>query len=104
LLFSSTEPKVHGKGGYSSVLWNCWADLPQIWSVASLWQSHLNVLMPCHLAPFMGSTELKIEKPFKHLLLLNLMMDDHQNLSVAFLSSLLILIWKIEIPLNMISY
>jgi hypothetical protein len=28
------------------LLWNCWADLPQIWSVSSLWQSLFNLLMP----------------------------------------------------------
>jgi hypothetical protein len=38
---------------------------------------------------FMGSTELKIEKTFKHLLLQNKLMDNHQTLSVAFLGSLL---------------
>jgi hypothetical protein len=45
------------KGEYSGVrypsscvnnrllFWNCWADVPKIWSVASLWQSHLHLLM-----------------------------------------------------------
>jgi hypothetical protein len=43
------------------LLWNCWADLPQIWSVESLWQSHL--ICSCHFNwPLLGVNRAKNRK------------------------------------------
>jgi hypothetical protein len=84
--FSSPKPKVQGellvsKGDTPAsgvcrhastnhlLLWNCWADLPHILSVASLWQLHLNLLMSFQLAPLRGH-RAKNRKTFIHFLLL----------------------------------
>jgi hypothetical protein len=72
-LFSSPEPTAQGellvsKGDAPAsvirrpsscvnnrlLLWNYWTDLLQIWKVASLWQSHLNLLMSFQFAPLRG--------------------------------------------------
>jgi hypothetical protein len=83
----------------STILFFSETDLPQICSVASLWQSHINLPMSFQLAPFRGQHSYTYKKCIKHLLLsafcvLNLLMDYNQTLSVAFLDSLLSNVFK----------